>query len=170
LLLRASSALANLGACPAPGTTSSDSVRAIVRPVTMRWTEDGHSTGRRGRRVGGRLASHPSLSQNEGPRHPKDTPAAIGYPRSGGTARARTRRPRHQGRARTRQRSQGTPSRPCRRGALEAGVVRLYGVVIMVVEVYPRCVHKSSLWAGLRGVTAPPGPSFYDTYILSYSG
>src|SRR5215211_4861380 len=43
---------------------------------------------------------------------------AIGYPRSGGTARARTRRPRHQGRARTQQRGQGTPSRPCRhRGA-----------------------------------------------------
>src|SRR5829696_7946144 len=37
------------------------------------------------------------------------------YPRSGGRARARTRRPRHQGRARTRQRGQGTPSRLFRR-------------------------------------------------------
>src|SRR5215208_5444412 len=63
------------GACTAPATTSSDSIRAIVRPVIMRRTEDGHSTGRRGRRVGGRLASHPSLSRSEEPRHPKDTPA-----------------------------------------------------------------------------------------------
>ena len=27
-------------------------------------------------------------------------------------------------------------------GALEAGVVRLYGVVIVVMGVYPRCVHS----------------------------
>src|SRR5215213_2110026 len=40
------------GACPAPGTTSSDSIRVLVRPVTMRRTEDGHSAGRRGRRDG----------------------------------------------------------------------------------------------------------------------
>src|SRR5688572_16694899 len=40
------------GACPAPGTTSSDSIRVLVRPVTMRPTEDGHYTGRRGRRDG----------------------------------------------------------------------------------------------------------------------
>src|SRR5918993_3037821 len=60
----------------------------------------------------------------KGPGHPAGQPdpgrlgsctaypgGAIGYLRSGGTARARTRRPRHQGRARTRQRGQGTPSR-----------------------------------------------------------
>src|SRR5215208_2890005 len=43
-------------------------------------------------------------------------------------------------------------------GALEAGVVRLYSVVIVLMGVYPRCVHKSSLWAGLRGVAAPAEP------------
>jgi hypothetical protein len=39
--------LSSFGASPAPGTTSSDSIRALVRPVTMRPTADVHSTGRR---------------------------------------------------------------------------------------------------------------------------
>ena len=57
--------------------------------------------------------------EGEGEAPNRRSPSAwvsVGYSRSGGTARARTRRPRHQGRARTRQRGQGTPSRPCRRG------------------------------------------------------
>jgi hypothetical protein len=48
-------------------------------------------------------------------------------------------------------------------GALEAGVVSLYGVVIVVVGVYPRCVHKSSLWAGLREMAVSAGPFLYPT-------
>src|SRR5215211_6353849 len=48
-------------------------------------------------------------------------------------------------------------------GTLEASVVGLYGIVIMVVGVYPRCVHKSSLWAGLRGAPTPAGPFLYPT-------
>jgi hypothetical protein len=50
-------------------------------------------------------------------------------------------------------------------GALEAGVVRLYAVVIVVVGVYPSGVHSlwSFLWAGLRGVRPPAGPSLYPT-------
>ena len=50
---------------------------------------------------------------------PKDTgPMTCSTRCNDDTARARTRRPHHQGRARTRQRGQGTPSRPCRhRGA-----------------------------------------------------
>jgi hypothetical protein len=47
--------------------------------------------------------------------------------------------------------------------ALQTGVVRLYSVVIMVVEVYPRCVHKSSLWAGLREMAVSAGPFLYPT-------
>jgi DNA-binding XRE family transcriptional regulator len=35
-------------------------------------------------------------------------------------------------------------------GALEAGVVSLYAVVIVLMGVYPSRVHKSSLWAGSR--------------------
>jgi hypothetical protein len=53
---------------------------------------------------------------------------------------------------------------------LQAGVVRLYRVVIVVVGVYPRCVHKSSLWAGSRGAATPAGPFRYLTAsILLYS-
>jgi hypothetical protein len=46
---------------------------------------------------------------------------------------------------------------------LEAGVVRLYGVVVIVSRwVRAGCarlcgVHKSSLWAGLRGVSSTCG-------------
>jgi hypothetical protein len=58
---------------------------------------------------------------------------------------------------------------------LEAGVVRLYGVVVIVRGwVRMRCarlsgVHSSVptfLWAGLRGAPTPPGPSFYPTRLL----
>jgi hypothetical protein len=51
-------------------------------------------------------------------------------------------------------------------GALEAGVVRLYAVVIVLMGVYPGCVHKSSLWAGLRGAATPAGPFLYPTHIF----
>jgi hypothetical protein len=42
---------------------------------------------------------------------------------------------------------------------LKAGVVRLYGVVIVVMRVYPSRVHSYSsfLWAGLRGVSSTSG-------------
>src|ERR687897_822550 len=51
-------------------------------------------------------------------------------------------------------------------GALEAGVVCLYGVVVLLGRWVRGCarlcgVHKSSLWAGLRGVQAPAGPFLY---------
>jgi hypothetical protein len=47
-------------------------------------------------------------------------------------------------------------------GALEAGLVRLYGVVIVAGLRYSVGVHRgSSLWAGLRGVAAPAGPFPY---------
>jgi hypothetical protein len=52
---------------------------------------------------------------------------------------------------------------------LQASVVRLYGVVVLLGRwVRVRCarlfgVHSSSasLWAGLRGVTAPAGPFLF---------
>ena len=45
---------------------------------------------------------------------------------------------------------------------LEAGVVRLYGVVIVAGLRYSVGVHRgSSLWAGSRGVSAPAGPFLY---------
>src|SRR5215207_1616553 len=57
-------------------------------------------------------------------------------------------------------------------GALEAGVVRLYSVVVLLgrwvrVGCARLCgVHKSSLWAGLRGVAAPAEPLLYPTSSL----
>jgi hypothetical protein len=48
-------------------------------------------------------------------------------------------------------------------GALEAGVVSLFGVVIVVMGVYPSGVHKSSLWTGLREMAASAGPFLYLT-------
>jgi hypothetical protein len=60
-------------------------------------------------------------------------------------------------------------------GALEAGVVCLYGIVVILSGwVRVRCarlcgVHKSSLWAGLRGAPTPAGPFLYlTTSILLY--
>src|SRR5215211_7435722 len=52
---------------------------------------------------------------------------------------------------------------------LEARVVRLYGVVVVVILggwARTRCarlfgVHKTSLWAGLRGAPTPAGPFLY---------
>jgi hypothetical protein len=57
-------------------------------------------------------------------------------------------------------------------GALEAGVVSLYSVVVLLgrwvrVGCARLCgVHKSSLWAGLRGVAAPAEPLLYPTSSL----
>jgi hypothetical protein len=60
-------------------------------------------------------------------------------------------------------------------GALEVGVVSLYGVVMILggwvrVGCARLCgVHSSVptfLWAGLRGAPTPPGPSFYPTRLL----
>src|SRR5918993_1708761 len=57
--------------------------------------------------------------------------------------------------------------------ALEAGVVRLYGVVVILggwvrVGCARLCgVHRApSLWAGLRGVLPPAGPSPYPTSLF----
>ena len=57
-------------------------------------------------------------------------------------------------------------------GTLQAGVVSLYSVVLLLgrwVRVgYARLcgVHRApSLWAGLRGVTAPAGPFPYPTTV-----
>ena len=48
--------------------------------------------------------------------------------------------------------------------ALEAGVVRLYAVVMVVGLRYSVGVHRgSSLWDGLRGVAPPAGPFLYPT-------
>jgi hypothetical protein len=56
-------------------------------------------------------------------------------------------------------------------GALEAGVVRLYGVVVLgrwVRGMRGRLIHVNSsiLLAGSRGVRAPAGPSLYPTHIF----
>jgi DNA-binding XRE family transcriptional regulator len=57
-------------------------------------------------------------------------------------------------------------------GTLEAGVMHLNGIVVIVsgwvrVGCARLCgVHKSSLWAGLRGVAAPAGPFLYPTPSL----
>jgi hypothetical protein len=55
----------------------------------------------------------------------------------------------------------------------EASVVRLYSVVVILGGwVRVGCarlfgVHRApSLWAGLRGVSAPPGPFLYPTPLL----
>jgi hypothetical protein len=84
---------------------------------------------------------------------------AIGYPRSGGRARARTRRPRHQGRARTQQRGQGTPSRPCRRGGARRGRRRRVGEMrIMILSGWVRWVRGRLFHVNTSCVlAAPPG-------------
>jgi len=56
--------------------------------------------------------------------------------------------------------------------ALESGVVSIDGVVVILgAWACTRCarlcgVHKSSLWAGLRGVAAPAEPLLYLTYTF----